>query len=286
MKKPTKAGRLVAQLREIIGKTQSQFAAMIGVAKDTIISVENGRNDLSPKLAKLIKAATGAEIRDDRIEFEPLHGIPHLESPPKLSPEQFMGTKRDYTPEDFEKWHTTYYQCDDELARKHYEKIKVWIEFIFRAAAKPGVAGNRNRFPAVYQSLVDWLNETRSTFKLEKEIEQLLDDEPHQFAELTLFSPPDNNDKARSLVTESGFDYNKVKKILEKRKPSECLMMEIEMRPGWDPFLCSKFVPCTTRKLAPKPKCWLEDWNTVFERNLKKYPQIFKTDEELNALKT
>jgi DNA-binding XRE family transcriptional regulator len=293
MTKPTIAGKLVAELRNTTGKTQSQFAAMVGVSKDTIISVENGRNKLSPKLAKLIKAATGAIILDDHIEFEPVYDIPHLESMPTLSEEQrtFMRREHDgtgnrehvYTREDFEKWRTTYYQCNDELARKHYDNIKKWIEVIFRAAAIPGLAGNRNRFPAVYQSFVDWLNETRSTFKLENEIEHLLEDEPHQLGEMTLFGPMDNNPTAMKMLTDSGFDYSKVKTLLENCQPSQCIVLELETRPGWDPFRCIKHVPCTTRKLAPKPKCTIEDRDAVFERNMKKYPHIFKTDEDLTA---
>src|ERR1019366_4040555 len=291
MKNPKNSANLIAQLRKTIGKSQSQFAAMVGVSKHTIISVENGRNQLSRKLAKLIKAATGADILGDHIEFEPVYDIPHLEPRPKLSPEQlsFMRRRHDgtgnrehvYTRQDFERWRAEYYPCNDETARKHYEKIKIWIEYIFRAAARPGVAGVRDRFPAVYQSLVDWLNEARSNFKLEKEIDELLESEPHTFGEIGLFLPLQLHDNHKKLLVDSGFDYEKLKKFSKRGKPSDCLILQTELRRGWDPFRGIEQIPCKTRKLAPKPQYWLEDWGAVFKRNQKKHPEIFSDDPEL-----
>src|SRR5664279_3551381 len=101
------SGRLVAQLRKTIGKSQAQFAAMIGVSKHTIISVENARNKLSKKLARRIQMATGAEILNGNITFEPVFRGPGEPNPEafRFAQSRWYGTgKHDnlYTRQDFE----------------------------------------------------------------------------------------------------------------------------------------------------------------------------------------
>jgi DNA-binding XRE family transcriptional regulator len=68
MKSTKGAGHLVSELRKVIGKSQTQFAAMIGMSKDTVISVENERNRLSRNLAKRIEIATGADLLGANLE--------------------------------------------------------------------------------------------------------------------------------------------------------------------------------------------------------------------------
>src|ERR1039457_1366000 len=52
-------GQKIAESRHSTGMSQARFAAMLGVSKDTIISVENGRNRLSASLARRLRFATG-----------------------------------------------------------------------------------------------------------------------------------------------------------------------------------------------------------------------------------
>ena len=49
------------ELRKIIGRTQGEFAAMIGASKDAVASWETGRNKLSRQFARRIAFATGVE---------------------------------------------------------------------------------------------------------------------------------------------------------------------------------------------------------------------------------
>lgn len=149
MKNTLKPGRLTAKLREVIEKTQSQFAVMLGVSKDTIISVENGRNQLSWNLAKRIYIATGANLLKDLFPFTHSPG-------------------ENYFRKDFEKWLSNYYPGNSQTAKDQFNRMQFWIETLFKAAAKPGVAGNRDRLPALHLSLVEWLESARKDFKLKE----------------------------------------------------------------------------------------------------------------------
>ena len=160
MKTPKQSGKLVAQVRKIIGKSQSQFATMIGGSKHTVISVENGRNQVSKKLARRIQIATGVNWL-------------------KSADGKLLDIERnEYTYKSFESWRTRFNNADS--AMRNFKEVKFWLEIFFRAAAKPGVAGNRDRLPAVYMSLVDWLYNTAKTFKLDQEIDDILEALPHE----------------------------------------------------------------------------------------------------------
>ena len=87
MKTRKDSGRLVAQIRKIIGKSQSQFAALVGVSKHTIISVENGRNELSKNLTRRIYIATGAQILDGKFRLQPTFNVPVADPTGKITPE-------------------------------------------------------------------------------------------------------------------------------------------------------------------------------------------------------
>ena len=111
MKARKMSGQLVAELRKIIGKSQTQFAAMIGVSKHTVISVENGRNQLSRNLTKRIEIATGAKLSEGRL----------------TSPFQ----AEDYTRDDFNQWREKYHQTNEASARKQFDDMQPWLKVIF-----------------------------------------------------------------------------------------------------------------------------------------------------------
>ena len=148
-------------LRKLIKKSQSQFAAMIGVSIHTIISVENGRNQLSENLARRIEIATGADLRRRHKDRVAAVG---------------GGT---FSKNAFDDWRMRF-SSDRHNAEGRFNDVKYWIELVLKAAARPGKAGNRDRLPAVYMALTDWLAETRKTFKLEQEIDEVLEEEPHE----------------------------------------------------------------------------------------------------------
>jgi len=276
MKRIDKAGRLVAQLRDLIGKSQSQFAAMVGVSKHTIISVENGRNKLSRNLAKRIQLATGANIGDENFEFQVDGFVSASEKAAQLSPEAvaFLRRRHDgtgkndraYTREDFEQWRKNFYPSNDRTARKRLEEMKLWLEVVFRAAAKPGVAGNRDRLPAVRQSLVEWLNETAENFKLEKEIDDILEAETHKVGEIgysisSLTNPeqPKDIERVKEEFASYGYDFAKISKRFSKAKPGDWIVLETEYRALWDPLDSSEHIPCDTRTLLQNPKFRIVD---------------------------
>lgn len=279
-------GTLVAQVRKIIGKSQSQFAALVGVSKHTIISVENGRNKLSKNLARRIQIATGAQILDGKFRFEPEYFVPAAESPGKLTPKasKFLHDRWDgtgkyddlYTRQDFEQWRANFFPSNAEAARKSFDEIKQWVEFIFKAAAKPGVAGNRDRLPAVYQSLVEWLNETKETFKLEKEVDDVLEAETHRLGESAFnaksFTNPTNPDELERLkdhIASYGYDFSELKKFSKKASLGDSIVIQTESRLVWDPFHGRESVPCAKWKLLKKPNFWLEFGYDFMTRTMK-----------------
>ena len=113
-------------LRKTIGRTQVEFAAMVGVGTETIISWENGRNSLPPDKARLIHVATGsrsAELVDGKGKVMNEDGA-------------------EYSVEDFRRWHETYLVAPDEAKAEYfYRQGSITLFLLFRAAAKPG-SGN------------------------------------------------------------------------------------------------------------------------------------------------
>jgi DNA-binding XRE family transcriptional regulator len=240
MKSPRNSGRLVAELRKIIGKSQSQFAAMIGVSKHTIISAENGRNQLSRNLAERIEIATGAQL---------FHGT--LESP---------FNTQDYTPDDFRRWREKYNPTNPDAALKQFEEMNPRLKVILLAAAKSGLAGNRDRLPAVCLSFRQWLNEARQHFKLQDEIEDILEDESRAVRRVAfpiqyLLENPAN---ATEDLAEHDIDFNMIKKHLMKHPSRALLIVEDELREIWSSSGKSFPLVCRKRKLIPRAKCWIK----------------------------
>lgn len=236
-------GRLVAELRKLIHKSQTQFAAMIGVSKHTVISVENGRNQLSRKLANRIYTATGADLALD-------------------NPESAFQVGK-YTSNDFDHWRKKYFPSNEESARKRYDEMKVWLKIILLAAAKPGLAGNSNRLPAVCLSFTEWLDETRKQFKLEDQIEDILPDETRDLgrASYKISGLLENPKKAKETLAEHDIDFNAIKKQLQQRVADGFLIVEDEYRSTWSPPSMYG-VLVVTRKLIPQAKCWIRTFKS------------------------
>ncbi len=248
MKDSKDAGHKLAEFRRQIGKSQSQFAAMLGVSKHTIISVENGRNRLSPKLARRIRIATGAPVENDsNLEFL----------------DWWAKEKR------FDKWREQF-KSDEKTAQSRFDGLAYWIKLALRAAGRPGVAGNRDRLPAVYLSLVEWLDETRTTFKLENEIDDILEAEPHflHHGIWTDVSLRQNPEKAKQVTDLLKISLPKLwQGFKPHKKPGKWVLLhaQIEVRTAWDPDAgdyAPSFTESKVKKLLAKPKYWFEpiDW--------------------------
>ena len=246
MKQKSFTGRRVAELRHIIGKSQSQFAAMIGVSIHTIISVENGRNRLTPKLARRIQIATGANLlKSSKGKILEVEG-------------------KEFTGKSFEEWRSKF-GSDENSVMGRFEEIKFWIEVFFRAAARPGVGGNRDRFPAVYISLIDWLYETNKAFKLDQEIETISQEMSHQvlhmvysYEELCKYE-----DLTKQVANQLEMKPEDLLKKLEqhrrglKQNEDVFLCADLEFKKAWIPknegFICGLAI-CKVKKLLSKPK--------------------------------
>jgi DNA-binding XRE family transcriptional regulator len=248
MKDSKDAGRKLAEFRRQIGKSQSQFAAMLGVSKHTIISVENDRNRLSPKLARRIRIATGAPVESES-DLEYL--------------DWWAKEKR------FDTWRQ-HFKSDEETAQTRCDGLAYWIKLIFRAAGRPGIAGNRDRLPAVYLSLVEWLEETCTAFKLEREIDDILEQEPHWLSEQlwTDVQLRVDAESAKRVADQLEISVAKLWQGFKAHKKGEKWVLlhgEIEVRNVWDPHagdFSPSYTKCKVKKLQRKPKYWFEpiDW--------------------------
>jgi len=247
MKDSKDAGHKLAEFRRQIGKSQSQFAAMLGVSKHTIISVENGRNRLSPKLARRIRIATGAPVENEsNLEFL----------------DWWVKEKR------FDKWREQF-KSDEKTAQARFDGLAYWIGLVFKAAGRPGVAGNRDRLPAVYLSLVEWLDETRTTFKLENEIDDLLEQEPHWLSEQIWTDTHLRRDAelTKWVADQLEISVSKLRQGFKAQRKADLVLLhaEIEVRTAWDPEAGDfppAYIKSKVKKLQRKPKYWFEpkDW--------------------------
>jgi DNA-binding XRE family transcriptional regulator len=217
--------RTVAKLRNIIGKTQEQFALMLGVSKDTIVSVENGRNRLTPGLAYRIHVATGVN------QLNLLENTGEVWTGDR---DRFGRGIKPYTKEDFERWRKSVYgpDPDDPAAREraaefHFDATKERIEVLLVAATRQGIKG-KDRFPAVMQSLEEWLNYVYCEFNLANEVDQLLRERTFDVVKDTF-----NVGFLRASIAE-GNPFKFRFKDSKKLKDSDAVEVEFEHYVKWD----------------------------------------------------
>ncbi len=164
-----KRNETIRELRKIIGRTQEEFAAMIGASKDTVVSWELGRNKLSAQFARRIAFATGAEE-------EPL-----LRGRGPLTGYAPRAGRQPFTAEFFERHRKSYWgRTDEEAARTHYKHCADALKLLFLAATKPRGAKIRHRLPGVVDSFIQWCERTREDFQLEDQIDELLKERSHE----------------------------------------------------------------------------------------------------------
>jgi DNA-binding transcriptional regulator YiaG len=157
-RKPRRGNLSIRKLRKIIGRTQAEFAALVGVSTDTVISWENGRNRLSSEKAQCIHVATGARSE----ELVEGHGqVCSVD----LSP---------YCSADFKDWHNTYLGATDEVRADYFcKQASIFLWLLFHAAAEPGPGKLKNRLPAVWGSFLQWADRTAENCRLKPQIKAL-----------------------------------------------------------------------------------------------------------------
>jgi len=160
----TKTAQALKALRKILDLTQGEFAVMIGASKDAVASWEVSRNNLSDTFARRIALATGVEAEDllrGRIPLMTRTG----------------GQRTPFTAETFKAHRASYWGGSDEAAaRRHFRHCSEALELLFQAASQTTTAKGPSRLPAVVGSFIQWCEETREHFQLEKAVAELV---PH-----------------------------------------------------------------------------------------------------------
>ena len=207
------------ELRQIIGQSQGEFAAMIGASKDAVASWETGRNRLSPPYARRIAAATGVEEAALRRGRGPL-----------TSYEPFVG-RRPYTAEAFARHRESRWGRSEEGgARRHLAHCTDALGLLFRAAARPGGGKAGSRLPAVLNAFIQWCEGTRAEFKLGRPI----DEELAQRKRTDRFNRTYQQWRAMQeadpiMCRKLGFKDN------PRKKDGEYLRLKLETIPIWAP---------------------------------------------------
>ncbi len=151
-------------LRKILDQTQAEFAAMIGASKDAVVSWENGRNPLSPPLARRIALVTGVDA----------HAIARGELPLLT---QYTAPKRPYTREEFDQHRKTFWGGTPEAnVRRRFGPCADTLELLFRAAAKTGQGEACTRLPGLLDSFIQWCHQAREDFELAAAIDTELNE--------------------------------------------------------------------------------------------------------------
>jgi DNA-binding XRE family transcriptional regulator len=159
----TRANEAMRQLRRIIGRTQGEFAAMIGASKDAVASWETGRNRLSRQFARRIAWATGVEEGALRRGRGPLRCyVP-------------WAGRQAFTEASFDQYRKSYWgRSETAAAKQHLRNCVDALGLLFMAASQPH-GRTRYRLPGVLDSFLQWCERTRREFQLEPEIEKLLE---------------------------------------------------------------------------------------------------------------
>jgi transcriptional regulator with XRE-family HTH domain len=159
----TRANKAMKELRKIIGRTQGEFATMIGASKDAVASWETGRNRLSRQFARRIAFATGVE------EGALLRG-----SGPLKCYVPFAG-RHTFTEASFNEYRKSYWgRSEQAAARQHLRNCVDALGLLFMAAAQPH-GRTRYRLPGVLDSFLQWCERIREEFRLTPEIQKLLE---------------------------------------------------------------------------------------------------------------
>lgn len=147
----------VRELRRIIGATQAEFAKLIGASKDSVVSWELGRSQLSRTFARRIFETTGARVEHGRARAG--------------SPRNMFG--REYSIADCRDWKARWPDSPKAAQRLHAQSADaLWLVFMASVVRERGKS--KYQLPAVWLSFAEWLERTRADFGLEERIDKLL----------------------------------------------------------------------------------------------------------------
>ena len=150
----------VRALRKIIGLTQAEFAVLLGVSKDAVVSWEIGRNELSATFARRIALVTGVDGRNLRLGIS----VP-------ISQDDDAHV---YTKEDFERHQRMEWSGTEEAQAERLARCQDTLELLFRAAARADGDPPRQRLPGLMDSFMQWCESAREDFKLGPALDEQL----------------------------------------------------------------------------------------------------------------
>ena len=207
-----KRNEAIAALRQVLNLSQAKFGAMVGATRDTVVSWECGRNRLSNKFSWRIEMATGCEAKCLR------QGRPMLVN--------VFGHPYDHT--HFEDWRKRMQKSDTATAQQYAELGGDALGLILQAAAKPG-RHSRDRLPAVWTSLVEWLAYTARDFKLGPELDALLSQ--RRFRQTLKATYGECRLASRDKLWRSMWKFKD-----DRRKPAPApITLTRETHPAWNP---------------------------------------------------
>lgn len=208
----TKRNEAIAALRKVLNLSQAKFGAMIGTKRDTIVSWECGRNRLSDKFAWRIEMATGCEAQCLLRGRAALFGI----------------FKQPYNRAYFDDWRKRLQKSDAATAQHYAELGADALGLILQAAAQPG-RHSKDRLPAVWTALVEWLAHTAQDFKLQPELDALLSQRRLRMSDRANYG--DFRLRSRDPGWQKCWKFKD-----DKRKPDSALItLTTETHPAWNP---------------------------------------------------
>ena len=161
----TKIKSNVRVLRRILGLTQGEFAATVGVSKDTVASWETGRNPVSASLARRMALVTGADERALANSELPLLT---MNPNPQRQP---------YTMEAFKRHQKLFEgKTPEDNVRRRIGPCQDALALLFTAAVRYGSGAESGRLTGVLGSFSQWCRETAEYFELEPGIDAQLEE--------------------------------------------------------------------------------------------------------------
>jgi DNA-binding XRE family transcriptional regulator len=157
------------KLRNTIGKSQAQFAAMIGEQCKTIINIENGRTRLDGNMAHKIQAATGVSS--------------WLYMQGKNTPMDFGG-QTPYVRAHFDYWKHAHSDNDGKDTPEFVELASDTLLLMLQAAKKCGTP--KNHLPALKIAFHFWCLESVKNFQLNASLDEILKSERKYIKERTM----------------------------------------------------------------------------------------------------
>jgi transcriptional regulator with XRE-family HTH domain len=222
----------IRALRKIIGQTQAEFAAMIGVSKDAVVSWETGRNQVSDTYMRRIALATGVDGRMLKAGVS----VPFSQA----------ADGHPYAAEDFERHRQSEWgRTDEEGARRWLEHGADTLELLLLAAAKPSGDKQRHQLPGVMDAFMQWCEAVREDFQLGPAIDAQLAARRRPVGMTQAY----RDWRAMSRGNPEGLKANGFADDPTKGDREE-LRLEVEMVPEWAPGRSMKWPNPSRMKLA------------------------------------